>query len=105
MANSVPFRTTPQLGAQLNNVYVGMPYWDQLIGITEPSYRLGNRESGNDGHVYIWVKAGDAEIAKDTEVTIDEETWIATAGAGGATTPADTDVPAGAYFHARVTAL
>lgn len=114
MANSVPFRTTPQLGPQLDDVFVGLPYWDltgvqgvnDLVasGITTPSYKLGNRETGNDGHDYIWVQNGAVALAASAAVTIDEETWVATAGAGGATAPA-VAVPANAYFHARVTAL
>lgn len=114
MANSVPFRTSPQLGPQLDDVFVGLPYWDLtgvqgvtdlvVSGVTEPSYRLGNRETGNDGHDYIWVKNGATALAASAAVTINETTWVATAGAGGATAPA-VAVPAGAYFHARITAL
>lgn len=114
MANSVPFRTSPQLGPQLDDVFVGLPYWDlsgvqgtggaTVSGVTEPSYKLGNRETGNDGHDYIWVQNGTAALAASATVTIDEDTWVATAGAGGATAPA-VAVPAGAYFHARVTAI
>ena len=66
MANSTPFRTTPQLGPQLDDVFTGLPYWDMagvldgttvVQGISSPSYKLGNSEFGDDGREYIWVRA------------------------------------------------
>lgn len=115
MANSVPFRTTPQLGPQLDDVFVGLPYWDlsnvqgaggtTVSGITEPSYKLGNRESGNDGAVYIWVQAS-AAIASTattgTQVAITAPAYTAATGTGGWYSPPGVAVPSGAYFHARL---
>lgn len=103
MANSQPFRTTPQLGPQLDDVFTEIPYWDATGNITEPSYKLLNKETGNDGADYIWVKAGSSNIAATastgTQVQIDAD-GEATAGSGGWYAPVD-GVPAGAYFHAR----
>lgn len=114
MANSIPFRTTPQLGPQLDDVFVGLPYWDLggiqgaggaiVSGITEPSYKLGNRETGNDGYDYIWVQNGDAELAANARVNINDD-FVTTAAASGALQGPNVAVPAGAYFHARVFAL
>lgn len=115
MANSVPFRTTPQLGPQLDDVFIGLPYWDLtglqdadgdiVSGVTEPSYKLGNRESGNDGAVYIWVQAS-ANIAATattgTQVAITAPAYTAATGSGGWYSPPGVAVPSGAYFHARL---
>lgn len=113
MANSVPFRTTPQLGPQLSDVFVGLPYWDGSLGVgngltdLEPSYKLGNKEVGDDGHDYIWVQASAAIAAAaspGTQVTITEPAFTAAAGAGGFYAPVG-GVPSGAYFHARKGAI
>lgn len=104
MANSIPFRTTPQLGPQLNEVFTGLPYWDALAGITQPSYKLGNKEVGNDGADYIWVQAS-ANIAATattgTGVTITVPAY--TVATGGTTwySPPNTAITSGQYFHAR----
>lgn len=107
------FRTTPQLGPQLDEAFDGLPYWDGALGVStaatdlEPSYKLGNREHGDDGYEYIWVTAP-VEIAATavtgTEVDVDLDTFEATVGAGGYFTPADTVVPAGGYVHVRIAA-
>lgn len=105
MANSVPFRTTPQLGPQLNEAFTGLPYWDlALPNVTdvEPSYKLSNRESGDDGQAYIWVKASAAIAATantGTQVTV-TAAGTAAAGSGGWYAP-PAGVANGAYFHAR----
>ena len=103
MANVFPFRTTPQLGPQLNEVFTGLPYWDNLAGITQPSYKLGNKEVGNDGADYIWVQAS-AAIASTattgTQVTITTAGAAAT-GAGGYYTPPGVAIAQNQYFHAR----
>lgn len=114
MANSVPFRTSPQLGPQLDDVFVGLPYWDltgvqdadgdPVSGITEPSYKLGNRETGNDGHDYIWVQNGSTALAVSARVNVDAD-FVATADGSGVLQAPAVAVPAGAYFHARVFAL
>ncbi len=103
MANVFPFRTTPQLGPQLNEVFTGLPYWDNLAGITAPSYKLGNKEVGNDGADYIWVQASAAIAATattGTQVTVTTAGAAAT-GAGGYYTPPNVAITSGQYFHAR----
>ena len=109
MANSVPFRTTPQLGPQLDDVFVGLPYWDLGLGIgtptgVAPSYKLGNVEMGNDGGEYVWVQASALIAATNTtgtQVTVTFPAWTVATGAGGWYTPPGVAVPSGAYFHAR----
>lgn len=104
MANSQPFRTSPQLGPQLNEVFTGLPYWDNLAGISQPSYKLGNKEVGNDGADYVWVQAS-ANIASTagtgTGVTITAPAF--TVATGGTTwyTPPGVAVTSGQYLHVR----
>lgn len=113
MANSIPFRTTPQLGPQLDDIFIGLPYWDltgmidggvTVSGITSPSYKLGNVEMGNDGGEYVWVQAS-AQIAATastgTQVTVTFPAWTVATGSGGWYSPPGQVVPSGAYFHAR----
>lgn len=108
MANSVPFRTTPQLGPQLDDVFDGLPYWDLALNPNATdvtaSYKLGNVERGNDGGEYVWVKAS-ADIAATattgTQVTITFPAYTVATGAGGWYSPPGVAVPSGAYFHAR----
>lgn len=111
MANSTPFRTTPQLGPQLDDVFTGLPYWDAIGpldgttvvgGPTSPSYKLGNVEYGDDGREYIWVQAS-ANIAATattgTQVTITVPAYTVATGAGGFYTPVNTAITSGQYFH------
>lgn len=75
------FRTSPSLGPQLDQT--GPYYWDSARAVTsEPSYRLGNTEPGNDGHRYVHVLAG-AALTAGARVNINETTWVATANASG----------------------
>lgn len=110
MANSVPFRTTPQLGPQLSDVFTGLPYWDLGLGIgtpavgASPSYKLGDKEIGNDGGEYFWVKAS-ADIAATantgTQVTVTYPDYTVSAGSGGFYTPPGVAIKSGQYFHVR----
>src|SRR6478609_2554430 len=113
MPNSVPFRTTPQLGPQLNSVFTGLPYWDMtgvtksgtiVSGVTAPSYKLGNVEMGNDGAEYYWVQAS-ADIAATantgTQVTVTFPAYTVATGAGGFYTPPGVAIKSGQYFHVR----
>lgn len=97
------FRTTPQLGPQLSDVFSGIPYYDNN-GITEPSYRLGDKELGSDGGEYFFVKAS-ADIAATattgTQVTITFPAYTVATGAGGFYTPPGTAIKSGDYFHVR----
>lgn len=107
MANTVPFRTTPELGPQLNYNDVNLPYYDALAGITTPSYKLGNKEVGNDGHDYVWVQASAAIAAAaspGTQIAITEPAFTAATGAGGYYAPV-AGVLINGYFHARKGAL
>lgn len=101
MANSVPFRTTPQLGPQLDDVYDGIPFYDPP-NITEPSYKLGNKELGSDGREYWFVQAS-ADIAATattgTQVAITVPGYTVATGAGGFYTPVNTAITSGQYFH------
>lgn len=111
MANSVPFRTTPQLGPQLDDVFTGLPYWDMtgvtdggtvVSGVTSPSYKLGNVEQGDDGREYVWVQAS-ADIAATattgTQVVITVPAYTVATGSGGFYTPVNTAIVSGQYFH------
>ena len=99
------FRSTPQLGPQIEDVFPGLPYWDNIPGHTTPSYELGNPEQGSDGHDYIWVRNGDTALTASARVNLNETTWLATANASGTHMAPPVAVPANAYFHARKFAL
>ncbi len=106
MANSVPFRTTPQLGPQLNEVFPTLPYWDALAGITIPSYKPGNKEVGSDGHDYVWVQASAAIAATPTtgtQVILTETAtnMAAATGAGGYYTLPGLAIPINGWTHVR----
>lgn len=110
MANSVPFRTSPQLGPQLNEKFTALPYWDALAGITIPSYKPRNKEVGDDGHDYIWVQASAAIAATPTtgtQVTLTETATNATVatGAGGYYTLPGVAYANGDWFHVRKGAI
>jgi len=94
------FRTTPNLGPDLEQFDTKWFY--DLEGVNSP--RLGNPELGSDGHLYVLVKAGAAFATAGTDVTINETTWVASAGAGGYETPVAA-IPIDAFFYARSIAL
>lgn len=120
MANSVPFRTTPQLGPQLNEVFSGLPYWDltgipgatsvatPISGVTSPSYKIGNVETGNDGAQYMWVRsngviAASGAPATGLGVTLDPLTFnITTGGTDAYIKPNTRALVAGDYLHVRL---
>ena len=98
------FRTTPNLGLQLEDVSAGLPYWDANPDQTDPSYRLGNKEIGSDGGEYFMVKASaNIAAADDTgkEVTITYPAYTVAEGAGGFYTPPGVAIKDGDYFHVR----
>lgn len=97
------FRTTPQLGPQLSDVFSGIPYYDNN-GITEPSYRLGDKEIGSDGGEYFWVKASadiSATATTGTQVALTFPAYTVATGSGGFYTPPGVAVNNGDYFHVR----
>ena len=105
------FRTTPNLGPELDRVYDAMPFWDAQLGVAsggaataEASYRLGNSEIGSDGGEYIWVRASAgiaATATTGTQVTITFPAYTVATGAGGFFTPVNTAITSGQYFHVR----
>lgn len=112
MANSVPFRTTPQLGMQLNAVNAN--YWDlrgetfansstapTTSDVIDISSKLGTVEFGNDGREYYLVKAS-ADISgtatTGTQVVITMPGYTVEAGSGGFYTAPDTAYKNGDYF-------
>ena len=98
------FRQTPQLGPQLDQV--GPFHWDG-INITEPSPKLGTREHGTDGHVYLLVKASGTIAALSTgrEVIVTEPAMTAATGAGGWLAPPNQALANGDVFWARKSTL
>jgi hypothetical protein len=100
-----PFRTTPQLGPNLYQTVGGTSVWYDPKNIVSP--KVGTRETGDDGHDYVFVQASAAvaaAAAPGTAVTITEPAFTAATGAGGFTAPV-AGVASGGYFWARKTAL
>ena len=99
------FRTTPNLGLQLEDVSVGLPYWDSNPDLTEASYRLGNKELGSDGGEYWFVRASaniSATSDTGTQVAITYPAYtVAADNAGGFYTPPGVAITEGDYFHVR----
>lgn len=100
-----PFRTTPQLGPQLHQIVDDTRVWYDAGNRVSPV--VGTRETGDDGHEYIFVRASAAIAAAaspGTAITITEPAFTAAAGAGGFTAP-PVGVASGDYFWGRKTAL
>jgi hypothetical protein len=91
------FRTTPSLGPDIEQF--DTQWWYDPTGTISPL--LGNTEIGSDGHMYILVKAAAAIASAGTDVTINQTTWVATAGAGGGFETPVANIPIDAYFYAR----
>lgn len=100
-----PFRTTGQLGPDLTQVVSTDGVFYDGGEIVSPV--VGTRETGDDGHDYIWVRASAAiaSASPGTEVTITEPAFTAATGAGGFRAPESTAVASGEYFWARKSAL
>lgn len=84
------YRTTPQLGQQLEDV--GANYWDELAGITVPSPKPGTREIGSDGAEYFFVTAsaevsGTSTTGTEVDLTYPGYTVAPKQGTGGYWTP------------------
>ncbi len=100
------FRTTPQLGPQLDTVIPLGAVWYETDG-APISPQLGTRETGSDGHIYVLVQASAAIAAAaspGTQVTITEPAMTAATGAGGFYAPV-AGVAINGYFWARKGAL
>lgn len=101
------FRTTPQLGPQLDDV--GPYYWDKRgTSFATPSDnptntdeingspKLGTKEIGSDGGEYFLARASEAISATSTtgtQVAVTFPAWTVAAGAGGFYTPPGVAVP------------
>lgn len=104
-----PFRTNPSLGPNLHQVVRASganAVWYDPKSIVSP--QLGDTALGDDGHLYVWVKASGAIAAAaspGTQVTITEPAMTAASGAGGFYAPNSTVMAAalasGDYFWAR----
>lgn len=96
------FRTTPQLGQQLDDV--GANYWDMMPNITTPSPKPGNKELGSDGAEY-WFVTASANIASTattgTQVTLTFPAFTVATGSGGFYTPPGTAVKEGEALWVR----
>lgn len=99
----MPFRITPSLGPQIDDVFDGIPFYDQP-NVTEPSYQLGSVVRGDDGAEYIFVQAS-ANIASTattgTQVTLTQADHTVETGSGGFYTPPGVAITDGQYFHVR----
>lgn len=94
------FHITPSLGIDLSYNSTNLPYID--TGKSSPSPGLGTKVNGNDGHVYVLVKAG-AALAAAADIIINDTTFVATAGTGPYAAPVA--VANGAYFWAKADAI
>lgn len=100
-----PFRTSNQLGPNLNQVVDDTGVWYDTGNKVSP--KVGTKEPGDDGHDYVFVRASAtiaAAASPGTQVTITEPAFTAAAGAGGFYAPV-AGVPNGDYFWARKGAL
>lgn len=94
-------RITPSLGPDLEQ-FAAQNYWDINAPSTDPSYELGTKVIGSDGHEYVYVKAGANFSSAETGLEINETTWVATADESAPLweTPVD-GIVSGDFFHAR----
>jgi hypothetical protein len=95
------FRTTPQLGPQLDSV--GADYWDGS-NITTPSPKPGNKELGSDGGEYFFVTASadiSATATTGTQVALTFPAYTVATGSGGFYTPPNTAVASGDTLWVR----
>lgn len=96
-----PFRTTGQLGPDLHQTVTPGSVWYDNPDMVSPV--VGTKETGDDGHEYVWVKAS-AAIASGATIVVTEPAFTAATGAGSFTAPA-TAIASGDYFWARRTAI
>ena len=96
-----PFRTNPSLGPNLHQIVEDGEVWFDVP--TRMSPKVGDTSYGDDGHLYVLVRASAviaAAAAPGTEVTITEPAMTAATGAGGFFAPV-AGVADDAYFWAR----
>lgn len=98
------FRITPSLGPDLEQ-HALQNYWD--LGFPDdPSYALGTKVIGNDGHEYVYVEAAANFASAATGLSINETTWVASEDVSDPVwqTPV-ASILAGEFFHARKVSL
>lgn len=100
------FRTSPQLGPQLDQVVpIDNVWYEGLPQVASP--QVGVLEPGSDGHIYMWVANNSgAELAADAriDITDDGDFTVSTSGTGAYVVPS-VAVPEGAHFWARKFAM
>lgn len=104
------FRTTPQLGPQLDDTIAEGAVWFEApvhsYASTQPdiiSPQLGTVEFGSDGYQYMLVKSSasiSAASSPGTQLAIDEAAYTAAAGSEGWYAPV-AGVADDTYFWAR----
>jgi hypothetical protein len=113
MSTITPFRTSPALGPDLNQIVrasvAGNVWYDGPKQIVSP--QLGTKETGNDGHSYVFVQASAAianAAAPGTAILITEPAMTAAPGTGTPQFNAPSSavntgaaIAAGDYFWAR----
>ncbi len=99
----MPFRITPSLGPDLEQ-HALQNYWD--LGFTTPTYDLGTKVIGSDGHEYVYVKAAANFSSAATGLSINESTWVASEDVSDPVwqTPV-ASILADEFFHARKVSL
>ena len=98
------YRITPSLGPELEQ-HAEQFYWD-LNSPDDPSYALGSKVIGSDGHDYVLVKAAANFASAATGLSINETTWVASADVSDPVweTPV-ASILADEIFHARKVSL
>jgi hypothetical protein len=96
MPVTTPYRITPNLGPDVYQV--GPYYWAEIS--ETPSYQLGTKVIGNDGHEYIHLVAG-ADFEADDGVNFSETTWVASLDESAPVWAVVSAVAEGEPFHAR----
>jgi hypothetical protein len=97
------FRITPSLGPDLED-HALQNYWD--LGFDTPTYALGTRVTGSDGHEYVYVQAAANLASAATGLSINETTWVATEDVSDPVweTPV-ASILEDEFFHARKVSL
>lgn len=97
------YRITPSLGPGLEQ-HAEQNYWD--LGFDTPTYALGSKVIGSDGHEYVYVQAGAGFASAATGLSINETTWVASLDNTDPVweTPV-ASILADEFFHARKVSL
>lgn len=95
------YRITPSLGPELEQ-HAQQFYWDVNGPAADPTYALGSKVVGSDGHEYVLVQAAANFATIASGLSINETTWAASADASDPVweTPI-AGIVSGDFFHAR----